>query len=317
VRQAAFTSSIPADDGGAGVRIVADGRPALPGEETGASLIPVTAGLFETLGAPLLDGRAFTDDEVARATSEVAIVNRGLARRFWPEASAVGRRIGLVQPSGTVWLTIVGVAPEVQYEEFGEETAQSRLVVYVPYARSGYRTMALMVRCEGEPGRLAAPLRAALRGLDAGLPSYEILTMRERRAFNTWEERLFGRLMGTFAAAAVFFACLGVYGVLAHGVSRRTQEIGVRIALGARRRDILSLVLRRGATLAALGVLAGLGLAIAMARVLSAMVYGVDAGSPWMIAGMAALLGGVVLLASVLPARRAAGIDPIAALRCE
>jgi ABC-type antimicrobial peptide transport system permease subunit len=164
---------------------------------------------------------------------------------------------------------------------------------------------------------VAAGVRQALRGLDPSLPVYDVRTMAEVRALTTWEQAFFGRLMGGFALAALLLACLGVYALLSFAVSRRTQEIGVRMALGARPRDMASLVLREGAGLAALGAALGLVLAGAVARVLSGVVYAVSATSPVPFLGMAALLAVVALAASLLPAWRASVVEPVRALRHE
>ena len=317
VRAAAATTSIPTDDGGESARAVADGRPVAPGEETGVSVIGVTPGLFETLATPPLEGRDFTEDENAPAGAQVAIVNRGLARRFWPDGGAIGSRIGLVEGGATAWLTVVGIAPEVQYEEFGEESAQSRLNVYVPYGRLGYRTMALLVRTEGPPAAAAMAVRQALRSLDAGLPAFDVRTMSEVRAYTTWEQRFFGQAMGVFAAAALLLACLGVYGLLAHNVSQRAHEMGIRLALGARPEDVVRQIVSEGLRLAGLGVVLGLFLALAVSRMLAGALYGVAATDPWTFLGLAAALVAVVLAASYIPARRAGRTDPMAALRCE
>lgn len=317
VAQAAATTTIPTDDGGRAVRLVAEGQAAAPGDETGGSLIGTTPALFETLGVSLVEGRTFTEQEAASAAADVGLVNETLARRFWPGTSAVGRRIGLVEAGAIRWLTVVGVAPNVQYEEIGEETEQSRLNLYVPYAHGGWRTMAFLVRTAADPAAVVGSVRTAIRKLDAGNPAYDVRTLREVRAYTTWEQRFFGQTMGAFAAAALLLACLGVYGVLAYGVSRRAHEIGVRMALGARPEDVVRLVVGQGASLALLGVGGGLLLAAGVARMLRGILYGVSAADPWAFAAMAALLSAVVVVASYLPARRAARIDPMAALRCE
>lgn len=316
VARAGVTNSIPTDDGGIPIRIAVDGQAAPPGEEPGALAVVATPTLFETLGAPPLEGRAFDDREHRAPQSDVALVNRALARRFWP-GGAVGRRVGLVAGGQTRWLRIVGVTPDIQYEEFGEESAQSRLTVFLPYATTPARTLALLVRTQTEPRAQADAVRRALRELDPGLAAWDVRTMEEVRAYTTWEQRFFGELMGVFAAQALFLACLGVYGVLAYAVSLRSHEIGVRLALGARPADVVSLVVRRGAAMAAAGVGLGLPLAALVARLLEGVLYGVGGGDTALLAGMAALLAGVVLAASLLPARRAAAVDPIAALRAE
>lgn len=316
IAAAAATSSIPTDDGGHPVRLLVDGRPVPKGEEPGAILIVASPPLFQTLGAPLLEGRAFDAAEHASPRAEVAVVNDALARRFLP-GGAVGRRIGVVDGDVTRWLRIVGVAPDLQYEEFGEETAQSRFHVYVPYAGRPYRTMALAVRTTTPPRAQADAVRGVLRGLDPGLAAWDVRTMEEVRAHTTFEQRFFGRLMGAFAAQALLLACLGVYGVLAHAVSRRSQEIGVRLALGARPLDVLGLVLRRGAWLGLAGTALGLLLALGVGRALQGILYGVAPFEPGYLLLLAVVLLAVVLAASLLPARRAAAVDPLVSLRVE
>ena len=319
---AAFTSSIPTDDGGAPVRLVIERRPVPPGEEPSAIRITASPALFETLGAPLVEGRSFTAAEHASAETDVAIVNRTLARRFWPEG-ALGQRLSLVDGGGrradapVRWLRVVGVAPDLQYEEFGEETVQSRLNVFRPYAAVPGRSLALLVRTATRPRAQAEAVRRVFRELDPGLAAWDVRTMEEVRAFTTWEQRFFGRLMGVFAAQALLLACLGVYGVLAYAVSRRTHEIGVRLALGARPVDVVRLVLERGMALGLLGTALGLLLALVEGRALQGVLYGVAAWEPVPLLATAGVLLGVVVAASLLPARRAAAVDPIAALRAD
>jgi len=317
VRDAAVTTSVPTDDGGEPGAAIPEGAAVLPGEETGITIIGTTPALFDTLGVRLVEGRTFTEAECADPRASVAVVNQALARHFWPNDSPIGRRLGLVENGATTWRTVVGVSPDIQYEEFGEETAQSRLNVFLPYARLGWRSMALLVRTAASPATVAAGVRGTIRSLDAGIPTYELRTMAEVRVFTIWEQRFFGRLMGAFAVAALLLACLGVYGVLACAVSGRTRELGVRMALGARPSDVARLVLKDGARLAAFGVLLGLGLSAGVGRVLRSILYGVSGADPLAFAGMAALLAAVALFASWLPARRASRVDPLTALRYE
>ena len=316
IRHAAVTSSIPIDDGGAAIRIVPDGRPIAKGEEPGAQRIVTSPSLFETLGVPVLEGRTFSAAEHGSPGADVAIVNAALARAFWP-GGAVGQRVGIVEGDRTRFLRIVGVVADVQYEEFGEENEQSRRDVFVPYASTPLRSLALLVRTSVEPHAVADPVRKVFRALDPGMALWDVRSMEEVRALTTWEQRFFGKVMGAFAAQAVLLACLGVYGVLAYAVGRRTREIGVRLALGATRTDVVTLVVGRGARLAALGVVAGLVLSLAVGRVLQSNLYGVDWRDPLPFLATAALLASVILVASLLPARRAASVDPIAALRSE
>jgi putative ABC transport system permease protein len=187
----------------------------------------------------------------------------------------------------------------------------------VPYARLGNRTMALLVRTEGEPAALEPAVRDALRGLDAGLPTYDVRTMPEIRANTTWEQRFFGEAMAAFAAAALLLACLGVYGLLSHAVSQRVHEMGIRLALGARPGDIVRQVVSEGLRVAALGIALGLLLALGLSRVLAGTLYGVSGADPGSYAFVVTALVAAVLAASYVPARRAGATDPMDALRYE
>jgi ABC-type antimicrobial peptide transport system permease subunit len=179
------------------------------------------------------------------------------------------------------------------------------------------RSLALIVRARTTPRAQADPVRLAFRKVDPGLATWDVRTMDELRAYTTWEQRFFGHLMGGFAGQALLLACLGVYGVLAHAVNLRMREIGVRLALGARPLDVLGLVLRRGMALGVAGVALGVALAFALAGVLESLLYGVEPFDPWPLAILSGLLLLVVAAASLLPARRAAAVDPLVSLRAE
>jgi putative ABC transport system permease protein len=245
----------------------------------------------------------------------VTIVNPALAESLWPGGSAVGRRLGIVGADGPQWYTVVGVAAHVTYEEFGEETAQSRRNLYLPYAASPWRTMAVLLRSRGEAGPLLADTRAALARLAPQVPVYDASTLQQRRVQTTWGERVFSHLLGGFAGMALLLACVGIYGLMAVSAGQRIHEIGVRLALGAGPRDVLWLLLRRGLWLAGLGLLLGLPLALGAGVALSGAVFAVDPFDPRALALLSALLTAAVALASYLPARRAAGTDPALALR--
>ncbi|HEY7510878.1 MAG TPA: FtsX-like permease family protein, partial [Vicinamibacteria bacterium] len=317
VQAAAVTSAIPADDGGAPVRVVAEGRPVPAGDEQAAQMISAQPELFDALGVRLLAGRTFTAREDEDPAATVAIVNGALARGLWEGGDALGRRLGLVGAGGIRWLTVVGVAPEVQYEEFGEQTSRSRRQVYVPYAHQYSRFMALLVRGGGPADALVAPVRRAMAEVAPEAATFDLRTMPDRRLETTWPQRFFGRAMALFAGVALFLACLGVYGVLTYTVSRRTREIGVRMALGATSRDVLRQIVGEGARLGGLGIALGLALAAGLARALQGILFGVRAGDPLALLGMAAALAGAVLAAAAVPARAAARTDPLAALRQE
>ena len=316
VSAVAVTTSVPGDDGGDAVRVVTDERLA-PGDEIGAQVITTSAGLLDTLGLQMLQGRTFTATESADPDARVTIINDRLARRLWPDESAVGRRIGFPGGTETVWMRVVGVAPDLVYEELGEQTEQSRMNLYFPYTVNAPRTMAVLIHAEGSPAAVALPARDALRRLHAGLPVYDVRTMQEVRRFTTFEQRFFGSMMGVFAMIALLLACLGIYALLAYAARRRTHEIGVRLALGAEPRDVVSLFVRQAGSIGLVGLIVGLGLALGVARTLSGTLFAVDAFDPWLFAVMSAVLLAVVLTAGYLPARRAARIDPVNALRVD
>jgi predicted permease len=316
VDAAAATTSIPGDDGGSTVRIVVDGQPSGDADVPG-SMIGVTAGVFDVYGLRLVEGRTWTATETADASARVTVINQGLARRLWPNASAVDRRIGIRGSNEVLWLRVIGVAPDVHYEEIGEETEASQLNLYVPYALSGSRTMAFVMKTQGAPAMLQAPVRNALHQLHAGLPLFEVMPMTERRRFTNWEQRFFGQMMGVFAAIALLLACVGVYALLAYAARRRRHEIGVRLALGARPADVVGLFVRQGAWVGLGGLVVGLALSFPVARALRGAVWGVDVFDPTLFAAIGASLLTAVLMASYWPARRASRTDPIAALRTE
>jgi putative ABC transport system permease protein len=316
VTGAAATTSIPGDDGGAGVRIVTDERLAL-GDELGAQTISATGDVFGAIGLRIVAGRTFTTAEAVDPEARVTVINERLSRQLWPDGSAVGRRIGIREGRDVSWFRIVGIAPDVVYEELGEQSEQSQRNLYLPYALSAPRTMAILVRSTADPDTLRGPVRDALRQLHGGLPVYDIRTMTEVRRFTTFEQRFFGQLMGAFAGTALLLACLGVYALLAYATRLRTREIGVRLSLGARPRDVAGLFVRQAVQIGSAGLAIGLGLATAVAQTLSGTLFAVDAFDPWLFLTAGTVLLAVVLAAAYLPARQAARVDPMLALRNE
>jgi putative ABC transport system permease protein len=316
VRAAAATGSIPADDGAAIVRVEPPGR-VDAGEGIGVSIIPVTSGFWTAMGLTLAEGRTFTASESLDPESGAVIVGRGLAGRLWPGQSAIGRVLRVSEPARRSEYRVVGVAPDLVYEELGEETEQSRLVFYAPYARLGYRTMAAIVRTDGDPAAVLPMARAAVRGVDPAFAAFDLLTMQDRRDATQWGERFLGRTFGVFAAMGLLLACLGAYGLTAHAAAQRTREIGVRLAIGARRADIIGLLVGRGARLTLAGIAAGLPLAALAAHAMRGLLFEGSPWEPWPWVSAPLLLTAAVLMASYLPARRASLADPVAALRTE
>jgi putative ABC transport system permease protein len=315
VVSAAATTALPIDDGGGPQRIAIEGRGTTTDEEVGVSTIFITDRFFSTIGLDPVEGRPFTPAETQNPEADTAIVGRSFAREFWPNESAVGKRIGSRTSRGFLWRRIVGVAPDVQFEEFGEETLQSRRSIYYPYSRSGSRLMSFMVRAEGDPALLSNSVRSVLRNVDQTLPAFEIRTMAEVRANTTFEQRLLGEMMGVFGGIAVFLACLGLYGVLSYTIRQRTSEIGIRVTFGASSGDVLRMVLREGIKTAAIGIMLGIVLSVIIARVVAGVLYQVSPTDPAIFITTALLLLAVVLVAIYFPARRASKVDPMTALR--
>jgi putative ABC transport system permease protein len=247
----------------------------------------------------------------------VVIVNRRLASQFWPGEDAVGHVLRYTEGATTTAARVVGVGPDLVYEEFGEETPQSQLNVYVPYAAAPWRTQAVLVNAAANPAAVSDSVRAAVRAVDPGFAVYDVMTMIDRRAYNHWSARFIGRAFLVFAAATLLLACIGAYGIAAYAVARRRREIGIRMAVGATRARVLRLFIATGARLAAGGLIVGLPLALITARMLEHELFRV---SPWS-AGVwglpPAILALAVVAACYFPARRATLIDPATVLKTD
>jgi predicted permease len=283
--------------------------------ETGNNLTlasSVAQKYFQTLDIPLLRGRDFTPQD-REGTPGVAIVNETFAARYLPNQDPVGRRISLGGAQGP-WLEIVGLARDSKYITVGEAPAP---FVYQPLAQRHESGMVLLVRTAGDPAQFVAPVRGEVQALERNLPLTSARTMPELLAMSLFPARAGAILLGAFGLLALLLATVGLYGVMSYSVSRRTREIGIRMALGAGSGNVLRLVLREGMTLVAVGVLLGLVVAFAATRLLAGFLYGVSPTDPVAFAAIALLLSAVALVASLLPARRAAKVDPMIALRYE
>ncbi len=309
---AAATSAIPADDGGGSIRILPEGTP--EDEAFYASVIVSTRGLFETLGLELTAGRPFTASEEADPDADVVILGQRVAQRLWPGADPIGRTVELV---GRGAFRVIGVAPDLQYEEFGEDLEGARLQLHLPYAPFGYRGMSILVRATGDPGRMVEPVRGALARIDPTLAPYDILTMRERRFLTTWESELFGESFAVFGFMALILALCGIYGVIAYSVASRTREIGIRIALGARPGDVRRQVVMQTLTLAGAGAGLGLVVAVLFAQALRGLLWGVDSSNPLVFGGAVTVMLLTAVAAGWFPAHRASRVDPTDALQAE
>jgi putative ABC transport system permease protein len=242
----------------------------------------------------------------------VAIVNDALARAYFAGANPLGRRLQIVGEAAP--LEIVGIAGDVRSRQLNEPP---RPEVYVPRLQAPVNTMSLLVRAAGDPAALAGPVQRQIAALDPALAAGDVLTSERLLAKTTAPSRLTTGMLAVFALLALLIAAIGIYGVISFGVAQRTHEIGVRVALGARRTNVLYLIVGQGAALALAGIVLGLAGALALARALAGLLYGVSPTDPLILTAAAALLAVAALLASYLPARRAAGVDPVLALRQE
>jgi putative ABC transport system permease protein len=269
---------------------------------------------FRTMGTPLVEGRFFTplDNDKAQA---VVIVDRGVARRFWPGTSPIGKRLKMTgQDSAGEWRTIVGVVGDVKHVSFDTDSPPH---VYVPLAQFPRLFQYVVVRTTGDPAALAPAARAAVREIDRDQAVFRVESMDEKVAITTAWRRFYTALLGCFAVVALALAMLGVYGVTAFSVAQRRREIGIRMALGARRGSVMGLVLGQALLLAGMGVALGLAAALAIARVAASLLFGVSATDLGSFAGGALLLVALAMVASYLPARRASRLDPVLALAAE
>jgi len=272
----------------------------------------VTPEYFRTLGIRLEKGRLFGDFDRPEAEL-VAVIDNKLARQYWPQEDPLGKRI---QPtSGEGSYTIVGIVSHIMQSDLAGD--QGRGVFYANLYQRPMPLGSILVKTSRDPAAAASIIRDAVRAVDPRLPLYQVKTMDALVADSLAARRFAMRLLSLFAATALFLAALGLYGVLSYAVTQRTREIGIRMALGAERGTVTKLIVGQGLRLAGIGVVIGIGVAIALARLIESQLFEVPAIDPVTIATMTFTLMGAAILASWLPARRAVRTDPIVALRYE
>ncbi|MBA3319719.1 MAG: ABC transporter permease [Gemmatimonadales bacterium] len=278
-----------------------------------AAVFTTSAGYFETLRIPLIEGRFYQATDRA-GTPDVAVISQSLARRFWKTGRALGARITLGDPADPEarWLTVVGVAGDTRQERLSEQAYPQ---IYLPFQQSPTRSMVLTVRVVGDPSAIVPAIRRSLAELDPELPLADVGTLEARKAASLARPRINATVFGTFALAALVLAAVGIYGVVAYGVVQRTRELGIRMALGAGGATLLRMVIRQGMAPVLGGLVLGLAGALAGGHVLRGLLFGVGTSDPATFAAVTFFLVAVALAATYLPARRAARSDPMIALR--
>jgi predicted permease len=312
VESVAYANGVPLSFEVRSMSAAAQGHDALPEKEwPEVDSASVSPGYFETMRIPLLMGRGFAEADNAQAP-KVAVVNQALARRFWPGEDPIGKRLSVEREEG--YYQVVGVAADGKYRTLGEE---QRSYLYLSLLQRYESGQVLLVRTAGDPRALLPLLRQQARELDEHVPIFRLQTLEEATGVSLLLPRAGAGLFGLFGLLGVALAATGIYGVTAFAAAQRTQEIGIRVALGAQKRDILRLLVGQGVTLALVGIGIGLAVAAGFTRVLASILYGVGPTDVPTLGAVSLLFLGISALACYLPALRATHADPLIALRKE
>jgi predicted permease len=311
VGRAAAVSAPPFSGGNSGNSFEIEGQNTSGAPPPDADYRVVSPGYFETLGIPLREGRAFTESD--GGTTASVIISGTAARRFWPKGDAIGRRLRIGRSD---WLTIVGIVGDVRYLALDDPSEAVRPMLYLPHRQMPSTTMTLVLRSTLATDSLAASLRRAL-GAEAGLTITRIATMRSILREASVSQRFAMTLVAIFAATAVTLAIVGLYGLLAFLIARRTREIGVRVALGAKHWDVVQMVAGRTLVLVAVGVATGLAASVALSQAVGSALFGVSPHDPLTYISVAAAFLALAIAAGTLPTLRALRIDPVRVIRAE
>jgi len=315
VRSVSAVSHLPLAGGGAGRDFVIQGRPdPSPSDEPSANYSLICPNYFQTMGIPLLKGREFSARDTVNAP-QVVIVNDSLAKRYWPNEDAVGRTFKLGGPRSTApWLTIVGVVRDTHFWSLDYQIVPQ---MFRPYTQAAWPIMTVVARTAGDPVVFATAIRKAAGDIDREQPVSNVITMEQVIHDSLGFRRFPMLLLGTFAMVALVLAAVGIYGVMSYSVAQRTQEIGIRMALGANRGEVLRLILGRSLVPVLAGVGIGIAGALALTRVLTSLLFQVSASDPFTFTVVSLLLISVAAIASLAPAVKAASVNPVIALRHE
>ena len=320
VVSAGYTTSVPLDWKGGTSGFYPEGlKSPIPGMAYDANDRQVSANYFQTMNIPLRQGRFFDQNDNEQSIP-AAIINETMARQYWPGENAIGRRFKLGDPNDkeSPWRQIVGIVADVRQMGLDEPV---KAEMYFPYQQVKdepfYTPRDLVIRTNGDTSSLVGAVRGVVREVDPDQPVSNVATMAELLGTEASQRRMGMIMLVAFAVLALLLASIGIYGVLAYFVTQHTSEIGLRMALGATRTNILLLVLRKGMGLTLLGVVIGIAVAFAATRLMSSLLFGVKAADPLTFMTVPLLLALVALLACYLPARRATKVDPLVALRYE
>jgi putative ABC transport system permease protein len=312
VSAAGAVSYLPFAGLGAGTNFTVEGEPPLPpGQDHVTDVTVCDNGYFRVMGIPLVRGRWFTERE-QQQQSNVVIINQALARQYFPRENPIGKRLTISMTDPNVPTEVVGIVGDAKFSDL---TIAVRPTSYWPHPQLPYNAMTLTVRTMSDPTRMASAVEAAVHTLDKDQPVSDVRPMDQWIARSLSQSRFSSTLLTIFAAVALLLAAIGIYGVMSYAVSQRTSEIGIRLALGAETGDILSMVIGNAAKLTAIGLAIGVVLALALNRTLASLLFDITPTDPLTFGVVVILLGLVALAATVVPARRAARIAPVEALR--
>jgi predicted permease len=307
VEAAAVTNSVPLSGSHRSTDFGIEGRPSPTQETFNAGIRIISPDFFKTFRIPLVEGRLLAESDGAEAPP-VVVVNESLARIYFANEDPLGKRIGY----RGVYRLIVGVVGDVKHSALDEEAKPE---FYLTIAQLPTTSMSMVARTSGDPMQTLASVREQVWAVDKDQPITNIETMERVMDKSAAPRRFNLLLLGVFALVGLALACVGLYGVMSYTVTQRTREIGIRMALGAGKSEVLKLVINQGIKLVLIGVAIGLAGALGLTRFLSGMLYGVKPGDPLTLVAVSALLMAVALLASYIPARQAAKVDPMAALK--
>jgi putative ABC transport system permease protein len=315
VQRAGIASRLPIDGSDWNSIFIVSGKPIPPRAELPSSAFtPASPGYLEALGTRLVRGRLPDSRDTATSASTI-VVNETLARKMWPGEDPIGQQLKQGWPEWkTPWREVVGVVADVKFEGIAEPTPMQ---VYLPIDQAPPSDFAIAVRTAGDPNAVRSAVEAAVHALDRDIPTYSVRTMDQLVESSTARERMSALVLLVFAAVALLLASIGLYGVVSHGVTERTHEIGVRMALGAETAHVLRLVVGHGLATTLAGIAIGLAAALALSRAIQGLLFGVSATDPLTLGAVIAVLMGVAIVACYLPARRAIRLDPTLALRSD